>query len=137
MAINSQANVNRREYPLEFKASVKSLCSNESISFVHDAAVTAGLFTKPATKPVYNSLGEAMEEIGRLQRIIQDKDGTIKDKDEEIEALNIRIEMCPIVINLDAQHGDLDEEGGSFTRPKRHRRDLFSTTAELQALMDE
>ena len=70
-------------------------------------------------------------------KCIKDKDGTIKDKDEEIEALNIRIEMCPIVINLDAQHGDLDEEGGSFTRPKRHRRDLFSTTAELQALMDE
>ena len=107
--INSQANVNRRDYPLEFKASLKALCSDEGISFVHDAAVAAGLFTKPATKPVYNSLGEVVEEIDRLKSII-------KARDAEIEALKNRPYVNLANTNLDTQHvGDLDEEGGSFT----------------------
>ena len=107
--INSQTNVNRRDYPQEFKVSLKALCSDEGISFVHDAAVAAGLFTKPATKPVYNSLGEVVEEIDRLKSII-------KARDAEIEALKNRPYVNLANTNLDTQHvGDLDEEGGSFT----------------------
>ena len=91
------------------RRSLKALCSNEGISFVQDAAVAAGLFTKPATKPVYNSLGEAVEEINRLQSII-------KARDAEIEALKNRPYVNLANTNLDTQDdGDLDEAGGSFT----------------------
>ena len=107
--INSQVNVNRRDYPLEFKESLKALCSDEGIFFVQKAAVAAGLFTKPATKPVYKSLGEAVEEIERLKSII-------KAKDAEIEALKNPPYVNLANTNLDTQHdGDLDEAGGSFT----------------------
>jgi hypothetical protein len=142
-AINSQENVNRRDYPQNFKESLKALCSDDGISFIHNAAVAAGLFTNPATKPVYNSLSEAVEEIGRLRRIIKEKDAIIEEKDAIIKDRDAEIEelmngLCDSLANtnLDAQDdgdldnfldeegssfttedtdGDLDEEGGSFT----------------------
>eukprot|EP00321_Phaeocystis_globosa_P000020 CAMPEP_0118828598 /NCGR_PEP_ID=MMETSP1162-20130426/19000_1 /TAXON_ID=33656 /ORGANISM="Phaeocystis Sp, Strain CCMP2710" /LENGTH=230 /DNA_ID=CAMNT_0006759627 /DNA_START=57 /DNA_END=749 /DNA_ORIENTATION=+ len=124
--INSQTNVNRRDYPLEFKVSLKALCSDEGISSVHDAAVAAGLFTKPAAKPVYKSLREAVEEIERLKSII-------KAKDAEIEALKNPPYVNLANTNLDTQHdGDLDEAGGSFTTEDTGALSF----AEMQALMN-
>ena len=124
--INSQTNVNRRNYPLEFKVSLKALCSDEGISSVHDAAVAAGLFTKPDTKPVYKSLSEAMEEIDRLK-------GIIKARDAEIEALKNPPYVNLANTNLDTQHdGDLDEAGGSFTTEDTGALSF----GEMQALMN-
>ena len=153
-AINSQENVNRRDYPQNFKASLKALCSDDGLSFIHNAAVAAGLFTKPATKPVYNSLSEAVEEIGRLRRIIKEKDAIIEEKDAIIKDRDAEIEelmngLCDSLAstNLDAQDdgedgssfttedtdGDLDEEGSSFPTEDTG----FSPLLLMGALMEE
>ena len=120
-SLNSKS-INRAPYTEEFKASLRTLClcSNESISPLTSAAESAGLFTKPNTKPV-RSLEEAEEKIKSLECALlnpkNDERFQAAVKQEAAKEVAKQLAMlAPLTVDASFEDLPTDDEFDAFFR---------------------